>query len=593
MIIKRINANDPRFKGNSVEFQPGLNVILADRHSETEPTAPNDRKTVNGAGKTSLLEIIHYCLGKDVVRDRGSVFHQEALRDWEFSLTLEDNGSQATLTRSVLDKNVINVACSSDLSGFPPMPKTGEMRLSRQFFTDSAVEWMFDLPSEVSVPYHPKFRSLISYLIRVGKDAYLGPFSNNRKQSEWDSQACAAYFLGLNPNFAGVWQVLREKEKRLKALKQLAKSDTGSGRSVTKAALWTKVVRLREQVEQEEQRLREFKVHEQYTELEQRASKLTETIHRLMDDNIVDQQLIGMYEAAQEDETQGNIEDVEHVYRQVGIYFPEQVRRRLEDVKAFHRTILTNRRSFVRTEITRLRDAVKRRRDEIERLTNERADLLSILEEHGALQDLVNLQRLHSETIAALREAEKEHEAKVELDDGNTALRRERADLLVRAEMDRKEREAILEQAILLFNQNSQVLYPHGGDLLIDITETGYRFDIDIPRDRSDGIGNMKIFLYDLMLMQLPRNHRFPRFLVHDSVIFDGVDGRQRAAAIELAARESKRLGFQYIFAINRDDVPWQDFTPEFAAEFNTAIRLELSDLEKGGLFGFELAGPK
>lgn len=588
MIIKHVRANDPRFKGNNVEFQRGLNVILADRHLEPEAFSPDKKKTVNGAGKTSFLEIVHYCLGKDIARDKGSVFHHEALRDWEFSLTLEGDGTRANITRSVSDKSVIGVGGSQWIPGFPDFPKGGELKLTRPSFVDSAGVWLFDLPAEPSVPYHPKFRALISYLVRVGKDAYLRPFSNHRKQSEWDVQACTAYFLELNPDFAGAWQLLREKDNRLRVLKQLAKSDGGRGRSTSKAAFWAKVVRLREQVEHEDRKLREFKVHEQYTNLEDRANEYTENIHRLVNDNIVDEQLIGMYETAHVDESPGNVEDIERLYNDVGVHFPDQVKRRLEDVKAFHQTVLANRRAFVLNEMTRLQRAVKTRRAEVERLTAERADLMSILSEHGAVQDLLNLQRLHAQTIASLREAEKEYEAKVELEDGTTALKRDRAELMARAELDRKEREDILEQAILLFNQNSQALYKNPGDLLIDITETGYRFDMDIERDRSDGIGNMKIFLYDLMLMQLPRRHRFPQFLLHDSMIFDGVDGRQRASAIELAARESKRLGFQYIFSINRDDVPWQDFTPEFVDEFKNAIRLELSDQDNGGLFGFQ-----
>ena len=51
-----------------------------------------------------------------------------------------------------------------------------------------------------------------------------------------------------------------------------------------------------------------------------------------------------------------------------------------------------------------------------------------------------------------------------------------------------------------------------------------------------------------------------PGFLIHDSTIFDGVDERQRAEALELAASESQAHGFQYICTLNSDDVPRNEF---------------------------------
>ena len=123
--------------------------------------------------------------------------------------------------------------------------------------------------------------------------------------------------------------------------------------------------------------------------------------------------------------------------------------------------------------------------------------------------------------------------------------------------------------------------------LVIDIDETGYRFDVAIDGSPSEGISKMKVFCYDLMLISFARSRGLGiDFLIHDSTIFDGVDPRQRAHAIELADAMSKEYGFQYICMLNTDMMPVSDFSAGFAHQ--DVIRLRLTDTDPAGsLLGF------
>ena len=81
------------------------------------------------------------------------------------------------------------------------------------------------------------------------------------------------------------------------------------------------------------------------------------------------------------------------------------------------------------------------------------------------------------------------------------------------------------------------MLYKAPGNLSIGIEGGEYRFDVEIERSGSRGIGNMKIFCYDLALASLWAGRaRSLGFLAHDSEIFDGVDERQVALALQAAA---------------------------------------------------------
>jgi len=139
-----------------------------------------------------------------------------------------------------------------------------------------------------------------------------------------------------------------------------------------------------------------------------------------------------------------------------------------------------------------------------------------------------------------------------------------------------------------LFNRNSRFLYDAPGRLIINVGDNGFQFRVEISRDGSEGIDNMKIFCYDLMLAQLwaeSDRESSPRILIHDSTIFDGVDERQVRLALELADRESRIYGFQYICTLNSDMVPYSEFAADF--DFDSFVRLRLTDeSDEGGLLG-------
>lgn len=90
----------------------------------------------------------------------------------------------------------------------------------------------------------------------------------------------------------------------------------------------------------------------------------------------------------------------------------------------------------------------------------------------------------------------------------------------------------------------------------------------------------------DLTLAVLAHRHeRGPDFLIHDSHLYDGVDERQVAQALSVAAEVTEEEHMQYIVTLNAD-------TLSTAAQrgFNPEPRIRsprLTDDEAGGLFGF------
>lgn len=172
------------------------------------------------------------------------------------------------------------------------------------------------------------------------------------------------------------------------------------------------------------------------------------------------------------------------------------------------------------------------------------------------------------------------------IEDSKSHLKIENQELLIKSRQDYNERVSLREKAISLFKSNTEFLYPHAGTLTVDLKETGYDFDVEIKNSRSQGVGYMKVFCYDMVIAELGMERNFfPDFLIHDSTIFDGVDERQVARALMLAKIKCEEVGLQYISLINSDMIPYREFDEDFSKEFDKSIVLKISDEQRNGWF--------
>ncbi len=568
-MITALRCNKPTFR--TVHFGPGLNVILADRTQEE-----TNKQSRNGLGKSTLIELVHFCLGGDF---KGPIT-APALTGWVFTLDMTLQKRPVSISRDT--EAPTRVAVDGDASGWPILPKenkeTGRLELSVKDWIQVLGVLMFGLPVSDTTKYRPSFRALISYFARRGKDAYSKPFEFMRRQKTWSIQVLNTFLLGLESQDALDFQKLKDKKDTLLQLKRLT-SGTGTAREFlgTLGEYETQKVRLEGQVRKEEQDLIEFRVHPQYEDIARQANSLTEQIHRLTNENVTDKRLVELYEQTLIEEKAPESQDVVALYERAGIELPGLVKKRLTDVQQFHTQLVGNRKSFLTAELQRLRNTIQGRTSEVEALTNQRAELMQILQTHGALEEYNKLQQRHLKTRAELEGVITRIKNLRDLQKGESALKIDREILVQRALRGLDDHSKIRDRAIELFNANSQGLYELPGNLVVDVDDNGFRFKVEIQRSTSGGVGNMKVFCYDLTLAQLwSQKPQHPGFLIHDSIIFDGVDERQRARALELASKESLRCGFQYICTLNSDAVPYGEFSPDF--DLKEYVRLTLSD---------------
>ena len=584
-MIRSVRSNNPNFK--TVEFRPGFNVILADRNTQNEAERKHTR---NGAGKSTLIEIIHFCLGAQVTKK--SVFKNEHMNGWSFTLTLDICGKIFSIERDTSCPNKMYLDGDLSMLSFDyKYDKTSHRKyVSPTAFNREMLEVFYGLETtDSNAHYIPTFRELISYTIRKNVDGYRNPFEFFSRQKACSVQACNAYFLNLNMEYAAQFQHLKEKKKGIDDYRNAAKSGVIGNFSLNIGELSTEVITRQKDVDALKEQLETFQVHPQYEELSQRANALTRKTHSLTNTSILRQRLLERYEASYAEETtEVPVTDIEKIYAEVGILFGESIRRPLSEVIDFHKTLVANRKEYLSHEIAELRKEITEIKDQIIDLSNQRAELMHILETHGALNEYIMMQDRYATARQLLEDAKKRLDSAEYIEDSSSHLKIENQELLLKARQDYNERMYARERAVSLFKVNTEFLYPESGTLTIDLKESGYSFDIDIKSSRSQGVNYMKVFCYDMVLTELGKSKdHYPDFLVHDSTIFDGVDERQVARALILASMKCDELGVQYICLMNSDMIPYHEFDDKFKHLFDASIILRISDdQENGGLLG-------
>jgi uncharacterized protein YydD (DUF2326 family) len=579
-MIHRIYSSLPSFK--SLEFHSGLNLVLA----EKTPGA-TERQTRNRAGKSSITEIIHFLMAGTL--EKNSIFRDAHLKNHSFGLEFDLGGHMVAMEREAENRSVLTVA-GGEYNHWPVQPSvdtlTGKKMIKNSLWKIVLGKILFELP-ESEEKYGPTFRSLFSYFVRrQSVRGFTDPFRQNEKQQPYDQQVAISYLIGLDWTIPQKWQSIREQEKSLKALKKAAREGALGDIISTTSDLRTKLTVAEARAEQLRRSTAEFKVLPEYRELEQKASDLTRQINRLVDENTMDLQLIDDIEESLQEEAPPPDTKLEEVYREAGVVLPALALKRFEDVRAFHQSVLANRHSYLQGEIDASRRRIEHREDTIKKHEVRRSQIMGILQSHGALDHFARLQEELARLETDVENLRQRYATAEKLETGKTDLVLERQQLLRRLRQDHNEQSDILRMAILAFEEISNALYEDAGSLVISESLNGPLFEVKIHGKRSSGVSNVQVFCFDMMLMRFCAERGIgPGFLFHDSHLFDGVDERQVAKALQLGAKLADSLGFQYIVTMNEDALP-TELPKDFDLE-QYIMPTRLTDAtEDGGLFG-------
>ncbi len=563
-MIHKIYSSLPTFK--NLVFKPGLNVLLAQKAD-----GATSRQTRNRAGKTSLIETVHFLMGAKV--DEKTPFLSKALEGSSFGMDIDVGGQRVAVARVNQKRAKVSVDGSTISS------EEWRSRLGAAFF---------GLPdTSIDQGKVPSFRSLFSYFVRRQVSlAFSTPEKQASMQGLGDYQMALMFLMGLDWQIAADWQIVRDREKALDELKKAA----GAGAF---GSIIGKAADLRTQLAVEDDRLKrlqgevgQFRVLPQYGDMEAEASQLTRDLNDLANGNTIDISTDHDLELAIQSEEAPSLADLQDIYQEAGVVLPSVVQKRYDDVRSFHESVIRNRRHYLAGELEAAKSRIEARNQQKARLEIRRAEIMGILKSHGALDQFARLQGEVGRREAEVESLRQRFDAAEKLEGTKNELEIERNRLTLRLRRDFAEQKERLSEAILAFEEASKWLYESAGSMQIEETSNGPAFKFPMQGSRSKGIKNMQIYCFDMMLMRVCAKRGFgPGFLIHDSHLFDGVDGRQVISALKVGAETAKEFGFQYIVTMNEDDAFKEKEDGFDLNDYVLPIRLT-DATEDGGLFG-------
>jgi uncharacterized protein YydD (DUF2326 family) len=343
---------------------------------------------------------------------------------------------------------------------------------------------------------------------------------------------------------------------------------------------------LSERLTKIENDLESFEIAEDFNDLKEEADRLTEEIQKISNQIAILNREIRNKQRVIEVNKQSNIdvEKLKNMYAEASFFLGEDVLNHINAVKEFHNTLFENRKKRALTDIKLNKKKLQVLEEEITTLDKRRGQIFSYLDNKGALAEYHALTKEKDFLYEQLNDIQSKEKLLKE-------LKREQAD--IKLEIDKFKIELIdlddsLKEHIRFlgrtFRDISEEFYwdkPGFLDIeIIDnfITDKLYKIEPEIKADGSDGINEMKIFIYDMLVYKL--NKSLIGFIGHDNRLFDMVDERQIAEAFSYT---TKNLN-QYICSIS--DTKFKEAKQHSDIDLDKFIIMNLSEKQK--LFGFD-----
>jgi uncharacterized protein YydD (DUF2326 family) len=546
MQLIKLSANQSSFK--TVRFNDcGISLIIAEKENKD---VQDKKRTNNGAGKSLLVEIIHFCLGSN----RNNAF-QESLPNWEFTLEFKINVNNFTSIRSTGKQDEIKL-------------NTKSYRLGE--FNDFLEQLTFDIPNSAK---QLTFRVLYPRFMRRKKEDYNDATKTSADNEDFTALVRNLFLLGIDIDLPTNKYNLRSKEKKLDNLKESFKKDEFiKSFYIGEKDPELQATYLEEKIRFLNLNLSEFKVANDYYEIEKEADKINQDLGRAKNKKTIIEN--ALYNIGKSIEVKPDVskEKILSLYNELLSAFKTESLKKITEVEDFNSQLIKNRVSRLSQEKLKLLSELELMTTAIKELSSRLDEKMLYLSDKRALDQYVAVSNEKAVLLGKLQKI-RDHQALVKKIEAELLdIQKRFAEESIKTSQYLAETKIEREEKFSLFSTLVKSVYPNapaGISLKNNVGKNKIRYDfgIKIEADKSDGINSVKIFCYDLSVMLMGCNHHI-NFIWHDSRLFTNIDPRQRAILFKLAYEYCNKYKKQYIATVNQDEI--EIMKAEFTeAEFN------------------------
>ena len=554
----------PKKLFDDVVFHNGLNIIFAHKpvqDSTQKQLFDESKESLHAVGKSTLIDLILFALLFDFEKSSprlNNAYHKKILHGISVILEFSVDDKDYYIKRSFDHPNAKIY--------FGPINKGKSFTLGK--LREELFNLIFFRKDYTGESNRNWYYKLFSFFIKVKKreELFNDPIEFSRNLSELEFTPFHLFLLNINNSIPSEHKNISEALNKLNSFlneQQNFLKEKSETKDLTK--LENKRIGLKNTITKLEKRISNFSLVENYSELQNQADSLTSEIKNLWFRNAIDKHKLDdlvTYDKATPPELYENITLVTNIYNKVNSLLAGNIKKSLQDVVSFRKSLYESRKDFVLTEKGRLNTNIYNRSENIAALENIRKKVFDELSEQNALDELTNtytklanIQKEYSEIESSLKDIDKTKDDIIEKRNEQELLIEKIPTYLVSIST------AIIDFRELLKSVYSQLFLDSHIVKIFDITETLDKQKIKISVLQgsiidSTGINQVRTLIYDIavLLNIINKQLNAPHFIIHDG-IFENLDKSHFFAFIkyidELLAKDTE---FQYILTLNDHD---------------------------------------
>lgn len=553
MFLNRLYA-EPSGLFEPIEFQDGINFIFGKKDAD------NSKDSLNGIGKSTILEMIDFCLCAEFNKTSMSRLYKERhrLEDYYIVLEFEVEGIEYLSRRTVNAPRSIDIGDSYTVETFDI--KKARKELFNIIFKDSTYK---------GCQKDSWFRSLLGFYLKIhkrSKNEFTDPIQYLTSSNlPIELNQYQLYFMGIDnmtvcKNF-DLQNSVKDRDAAIREVKRLIERTY----SIDINDANKKIDRLQNEIIKAQNLIESFKLAEQHKDVEDRLNVLTVEVKTLSEENFWDNhKLSSLNESIELKDVlpESKIKSIQRLYLEIDSELSKLIKKSLDEAVEFRKNLSKSREEFLRDEIERLNKNIESRTKKITIIDEERSTLFKTLKAKSAFTDLTQAYLY----VGRLQQDYTDLESKVmtyqDLDKSKIMWRADDAKIGLEMVDFLQESKEEIEEFKQIFNYVYDSIYPLSRSSGFSITpsfdsrsKNKMSINVSFESEESKGWNKGRTLIYDLAIMinSIKKGLKRPKFLVHDG-IFDGMDKAHFVDLYHFVQKEQEMGNrFQYIVTLNEE----------------------------------------
>lgn len=536
-----------------ITFKDGVNFILGKKDKKSD-----SKDSLNGIGKSLLLDFIDYCLLSSVPPRIKLAEKEGLLKGYKIILEFEIDGKFYILKRPIETPN-------KDIE----FGEIGNTRLYGNTESDHVLkellcDLVFKNDKYPGKYYNAWFRKLMPFFSKIQspkKEKFTDPIQYMIGPSTMELYQYHLLLMGIDNTVAFrnfvIQSNIKQKEPVIKEVEKFIQENYNFKKIEDATA---EIDKITNEVKNLESVIGQFKLRDEYADSEKEANILTSKIKDLWYQNFSDRKKIESYTDSFKADGNIDVEKVGKLYEEVNQLLSEKITATLDKAIKFREELSKSRKDFLSKEIGELKSSISKREKEIQEFDDARAKLFNFLAAKEAIKDLSDAYLQLSQKREMLSELEGKIRIYNDFVREKAELKTEEASLfteiLTFLEQAKKEISNVRTTFTSIYNS---IYIENKDESKFTITadekyDSKLRINISFPADLSKGKNQGRTLVYDLAILfhAIEKGFRAPRFLIHDG-IFDRMYKGQFVHLYEYLTNLKDTMRFQYIVTINEE----------------------------------------